>query len=367
MDQVKSIYDQEMRRRRLQEAMLQQPQGTQYTGGPYSRAIPYSPMQGLTSIAQALVAKQSMEGGEKRIEEAIRGQEEKRKRLAESVMKTYTGTPGTPEQPYQLPPEQQFDGEQIPGLKTAAVPAVPGDPRKAMLEAAASPETEKMAPLIAALEKASAKPGRSQFSKINPKDFTQDSVQKFEKTGDYNDLISVKQLGQHSKDYAAVKTVNTRTDQALKKIDWILDPKRKDEFELNFGGYNAYASSRLPQAQDMRVKINSTKSDLKAAGLEMIRSGGSIGTMTEKEWPIVEQMIDSIDLKMSEDAAREAFANIQQYMNRIRENANSAYSTEWQGTQFYKQPKKTETVKAPTDVPKDIWDAMTPEEQALWK
>jgi len=152
--EAESIYNQEMRRRRLQEALMQQavtPQGTQYTGGQYSQAVPYSPLQGLTSIGQALLARQGMKESEKKIQDAIDKQEEKRKRLSEAVMKTAMGTPGAPAvtEPLMGPPEFP-EGQRV---MQEAVPAVPGDPQKAMLQAASSPETAEMAKYIGLSQK----------------------------------------------------------------------------------------------------------------------------------------------------------------------------------------------------------------------
>jgi hypothetical protein len=358
------IRDEEMRRRKVQQAMLQQamaPQRTQYAG---NRAVPYSPLQGLSTLGQALIARSGREASMGRVKEAEETDRARRAKLAEGVMRTYSGTP---QAPYELPPEQQFEGEQIPGLETAAVR---GDPRMAMLQAASMPETEKMGTMLAAMQRADAvkaRVGPKQFSRVNPKDFTQGSVRRFEKSGDYDDLVSIKQLSEHAKDFDAVQTAGTRTDQAMKKIDYILDEKNKDQFELNFGGYNAYATSALPSAQNMKVKIESLKSDLKMAGLELMRSGGSVGQMTEREWPIVQNMIDSIDPRLGEKEARDAFKNIRTYMNNIRDNAKNTYKTNWEQTQFYKGIESPKMPSRPEDVPADVWEAMTPEEQALWK
>ena len=158
--------------------------------------------------------------------------------------------------------------------------------------------------------------------------------------------VYVKQSGLHSKDYGALLTMDTKTTQAIKKIDDILDPKNTGAFNSNFGGYTAYLTERLPGAtQDVRQKIESIKSDLKTAGLEIIRSGGAIGQMTEREWPIVEKMIDAIDPRLSEHAAREAFQNIKTYLGSIRANATTAYDTEWGETQFYKGKKTSPSTK----------------------
>lgn len=150
--------------------------------------------------------------------------------------------------------------------------------------------------------------------------------------------IHQKQSAAHAKDDAALRGVETKMDTAIQKIAGLLDPKNEDAFNGNFGGYNAYATQYAPgAASEARKTIESIKSDLKAAGLEMMRSGGSIGQMTQQEWPIVERMISTIDPVLGEKKAREEFGKIVAYMESIKENARKVYETEWGGTQFAKK------------------------------
>ena len=165
--------------------------------------------------------------------------------------------------------------------------------------------------------------------------------------------LFITQSGKHSKDFNALKTMGTTTDQALDKIDYILSDKNKDAFNSNFGGYNALVTSRYPGAQNMRNEIESLKSNLKMAGLEMIRGGGSIGQMTEREWPIVESMIARIDPTLSEDQARGELQKIRAYLERIRNTSKDVYETEWNQTQYFKpvggksQPQQPNPMPSP--------------------
>jgi hypothetical protein len=152
----------------------------------------------------------------------------------------------------------------------------------------------------------------------------------------------VRRSGLHSKDYQNVLGVETKFNNAIKGIDEILDYKNKDAFNRNFGGYNALITQQFPDAQNMKFKIESMKSNLKGAGLEMMRSGGSIGQMTEREWPIVERMIDSIDPRLGEKEARERIGEIKKYLSTITNNAKTVYETEWGNSQFYKGNKQGE-------------------------
>jgi len=153
--------------------------------------------------------------------------------------------------------------------------------------------------------------------------------------------LYIDQNSKQNKDLQTLKGVNTKTEQALAKIDEIIDPKNASAFAGNFGGYNAYASQMLPgENSNLRKKIDSFKSNMKAVGLELMRSGGSIGTMTEKEWPIVEQMIGALDPVMGEEDARIAFQKIKARMQRIADDANEIYDNNWSDTQYYAPDKK---------------------------
>lgn len=147
-----------------------------------------------------------------------------------------------------------------------------------------------------------------------------------------------KEADKHAKDYGALLALDTKTDNAIKKIDEILDKKNEGGFNSQFGGYNAYMTRLFPgQTQDVGAKIESLKANMKTAGLELIRAGGSIGQMTEREWPIVQDQLDRLDPKMSEEQARAAFENIKSNFLKIKQNALDTYKTEWEGTQFAKK------------------------------
>ena len=153
----------------------------------------------------------------------------------------------------------------------------------------------------------------------------------------------------HSSDYKDASIVADKIASAQDKLDYILsnDPKNKEGFEYNFGGYNAaYIGQNVPveSAQDMYAKLESLKADLKGAGLEQLRAGGSIGQITEAEWPIIEKQMDSITPYMSEEAARNALTAIKKRLDNIAERATEAYDMQWGDTQFY-LPVKAKTTR----------------------
>jgi hypothetical protein len=150
----------------------------------------------------------------------------------------------------------------------------------------------------------------------------------------------------HTSDNKDAAIVNDKIAAAQDKLDYILDEKNKDGFEYNFGGYNAaYIGQNMPveAAQDMFAKLESLKADLKGAGLEQLRAGGSIGQITQAEWPIIEKQIDSITPYMGEKAARDALTNIKLRLDNIAERATEAYDMQWGDTQFYSPIKAKNT------------------------
>lgn len=145
----------------------------------------------------------------------------------------------------------------------------------------------------------------------------------------------LKQMQSYKKDKDALNAVDTNADLVISKVNEIIDPKKEGAFNSQFGGYNAYATRLLPgETQDIGVKISSLKDNLKMIGLGLMRQGGSIGQMTEKEWPIVQNQIEALDPRMSEKEARKAFENVISEVNRVREKARNLHNETWGNTQF---------------------------------
>ena len=146
----------------------------------------------------------------------------------------------------------------------------------------------------------------------------------------------IKQSNLHGTDYNAAKTVVSKMNNAIKKVDEILKPENASGFENNFGGYNAAVSRMFTgNTATVRKNIDSLKADMKSAGLELVRAGGSIGALTEREWPMLESQIDAIDYTLDEDAAKAAFDRVKSTFNRIKEQAKDTYQTTWGETQYY--------------------------------
>jgi hypothetical protein len=159
------------------------------------------------------------------------------------------------------------------------------------------------------------------------------------------------QKGNRAKDLNTLRTAQSTAEDADKKIQSLLSPDNEEGFNNQFGGYTAMATRYLPgKTQDVGANLESLKQNLKMAGLGFIRAGGSIGQMTEKEWPIVEGLIGTLKPTMSKDAAKNTLMQIRARMQKIKDQAQEIYDSEWANSQFDQEhpqgPKKRYTIES---------------------
>jgi hypothetical protein len=147
----------------------------------------------------------------------------------------------------------------------------------------------------------------------------------------------IEQQKKHAGDLNAVKTAQTSTQWGTSRIDKILSPDNKKGFENNFGGFTAYGTKEFSgNTALVKTEIDSLKSDLKNRGLQIIRSGGSIGAITEKEWPIIESMIATLSPKMDVKDARDVLNEVRAKFEALENLAAETYNDQWQNTQYHK-------------------------------
>ena len=167
----------------------------------------------------------------------------------------------------------------------------------------------------------------------------------------------IEQQTKHGKDLGALKTTQATTKWGTERIDKILDPKNKTGFENNFGGFTAYATKELSgNTALVKSELDSLKSDLKNKGLQMFRAGGSIGAMTEKEWPIVESMLATITPKMDVKDARDVLEAVRAKFEALENLAAEKYNDQWKNTQYYKSANTSGTAPALTGEDKAAMD-----------
>jgi hypothetical protein len=192
------------------------------------------------------------------------------------------------------------------------------------LGSAATPATEaKYATTVA--------PKLKQGERWNP---TQERVEQVPGSAEY-----IKQSKLHGADYDTLQAVKNKTGLADKQVARLLDPANKDAFNNLFGGYKAYVTQQFSgKTADLKNDLDTLKQDLKSAGLELVKSGkgGAIGSITEREWSILEGMIETLSPKMTKENAQFKLQQIQVQMEKLRNIADDTYETTWGETQYYK-------------------------------
>lgn len=104
--------------------------------------------------------------------------------------------------------------------------------------------------------------------------------------------------------------------------------------------------------------IEEFKNGVKMTGLNLVRQGGSIGMMTEREWPIVEGMVAQIDPKTGADQVKMQMRKVISKMEQIKKNAQAKHD-ELYGTQETGTGKSS--VSAPTVPAKSTIDRFNSE------
>lgn len=126
-------------------------------------------------------------------------------------------------------------------------------------------------------------------------------------------------------------------DEAVKNIDALLDPANAKAFNDNFGGYvQRTTADKLTGATATTYQmIEKLKSSASKLGLDDFRVNGSIGPMTEKEWPIVQKVILSLDPKMPAADAARAISDVRGKFQRMRDDAVDTYNLQWGDTKYH--------------------------------
>ncbi|ABR91432.1 Hypothetical protein mma_2194 [Janthinobacterium sp. Marseille] len=161
----------------LRKQSLDPSGGTEVVNG---WAVRKSPLEGLAKLAQGLGANFTQTQADKRQGELT---QEGNKQLVEGLQKYQSLMQGTPAQNTPI-----VDDEY--GAQTITSPAVPGNKQAAL--AALLQSGHPMLQQMGAAQ-LTAKPD-SMFSKVDPKDFTQESVAKFAATQNYADLVPARKM-----------------------------------------------------------------------------------------------------------------------------------------------------------------------------
>lgn len=160
---LESDWNRLQNRRAVMDAITKQSMapysGTERVSG---RAVPYSWGTGVGQLGKALIGAY---GGEKVAEEEKALQQQYSEQRQKAMDRVIGALQGTPEQPYELSQEEQFEGEQIPGLRTEAVAP---DPQRAALMLGTDPYLQEsdLAKRMLMNQAAGSVGGAKGFSKV---------------------------------------------------------------------------------------------------------------------------------------------------------------------------------------------------------
>lgn len=136
-----------------------------------------------------------------------------------------------------------------------------------------------------------------------------------------------KQSQQMGKDKIALKSMDTELANLKSAATALKDHKGLTGATGVQGKFPSIPGGDAAQAE---VLLEEFKAATKNAGLQLVRQGGSIGAMTEKEWPIVEAMVSNIDpkggKKQVQDQIDKVIAKMEQVKNNTQANFDELYS-----------------------------------------
>lgn len=145
------------------------------------------------------------------------------------------------------------------------------------------------------------------------------------------------QANKFGKDSAALNALKQKGQGTTQAIDEFLG--MKDGLESQFGGGYSGQLTRFLNP-DAGTRLDNIKAGIRSAGLDMMRQGGSIGQMTEREWPMVEQLMANLSHNASEEEAKIQLEKVKAKIADIQSKAEALQTQEWGNTPFT-QPMRT--------------------------
>jgi hypothetical protein len=178
--------------RQRQMAYLMQQQGMTAPDGQMvsGRYVAPSPTQYVSKLAQALLGRTSLEDADRKQADLA---QRSNQMLIDGLRNYQSASQGTPAQTITQDPQevaQAFDTEGMTVPQDKVIPAQPGSKQAALAQLLQSGH-----PALQQLGMAEMlKKPESAFNKIDPKDFTQESVAKFATSQNYADLVPARKM-----------------------------------------------------------------------------------------------------------------------------------------------------------------------------
>ena len=404
---LESDWNRLQKRRAVMDAITQQSmapyRGTERVSG---RAVPYSWGTGVGQLGKALIGKY----GEKKVaeEEKALGQQysEQRQKAMDRVIGALQGTP---EKPYELSPEEQFEGEQIPGLKTAAVAP---DPQRAALTLGTDPYLQEtdLAKRMLMNQAAGASGGYPSYEPIS----TPQGIRVFDRRG--GGFLTQEEVVRRSKDdvqlqaalagaKSGAKTqaqmdvelgmkpqIAAATDLAEREAEKVIT-RPKVESSLSTGEAKTdLLGDQIDKAKSqssgwttgiagaLTKGIPGTPAHNLASTLDTIRgnigfdklaemkanspTGGALGQVSDFENRLLQTLWGNLEQSQTREQFEENLDLVKQQAEQSWDRVKTAYEQDY-GKPY--EEAKEQGGAQPEGVSPELWDIMTPEERAAWQ
>lgn len=131
----------------------------------------------------------------------------------------------------------------------------------------------------------------------------------------------------------SLENVNISIDNAVKQVDDLLKAPGLDNITGPIAGR---LPSILGSSTNAQAKLDTLRSQIGVQVLTAMReaskTGGAVGNVTEKEWPILQNQYEALQQAQTSDQFRSALRGVKETLERVRANAGGAYKANYGGT-----------------------------------
>jgi hypothetical protein len=165
------------------------------------------------------------------------------------------------------------------------------------------------------------------------------------KTGNLNPAQQQKIKTEMATDYKVLNNTSAQTDDLLKSIDMLRDPKIAQGLKDVTGYTGVYTPTFKDASQLAQTRLDNLKGKVIALGKASASMTGSIGSIANQEWKILADQIASIDPKLGEKALLEQVQLVEDKALGTIERAKELYARQYGehfdtiGQQYSKMPE----------------------------
>lgn len=131
------------------------------------------------------------------------------------------------------------------------------------------------------------------------------------------------------KETAALNAVTMNLDLSIKEADKLLDPNS------GLGNITGPVMGRTPNVSGSATNAQANLDTLKAqigvrvlqAMREASKTGGAVGQVTEKEWPILQNQLGALQQSQTTDAFRKNLKDVRDTLNKMKTNAKQSFES----------------------------------------